>query len=64
MLFKNLEAFDRKPTDKSMVQKLADAYEMLGRLDDKKWVLDNYNHLFTKSPKKSRRSYSLKKGKK
>lgn len=33
-LFKNLEAYDRKPTDQSVVQKVANAYEILGRPDD------------------------------
>ncbi|PKI35134.1 hypothetical protein CRG98_044485 [Punica granatum] len=63
-LFKNLEAFDRKPTDKSVVQKVADAYEMLGRPDEKHRILDKYNDLFTESPKKSRKYSSPKKGKK
>lgn len=55
-LFKNLEAFDRKPPEKSIVQRVADAYEMLGLLEEKQRVLEKYNDLFTenKSPKKGR----------
>ncbi|KAK4799291.1 hypothetical protein SAY86_024656 [Trapa natans] len=64
MLFKNLEAYDRKPTDKSIVQKVADAYEMLGRLDDKQRVLEKYNYLFTESSRRSWKSPSSKKDKK
>lgn len=45
-LFKGLEAFDRKPPDTCIVQKVADAYEMLGLLDEKKRVLEKYNYLF------------------
>lgn len=48
-LFKGLEAFDRKPPDKSIVQKVADSYEMLGLLEEKKRVLEKYNYLFTES---------------
>ncbi|XP_058110837.1 uncharacterized protein LOC131253718 isoform X7 [Magnolia sinica] len=66
-LFKGLEAFDRKPPDKSIVQKVADAYEMLGLLEEQKRVLEKYKDLFTKSDqgnsKKSRRA-SLKTEKK
>ncbi|KAF6150133.1 hypothetical protein GIB67_023088 [Kingdonia uniflora] len=45
-LFKGLEAFDRKPQEKLVVQKVANAYEMLGLLDEQKRVLEKYNHLF------------------
>ncbi|KAL4637840.1 hypothetical protein ACB092_03G105900 [Castanea dentata] len=64
-LFKNLEAFDRKPPEKSIVQKVADAYEMLGLLQEKQRVLEKYNDLFTEngSPKKSRISPYKKKKK-
>ncbi|XP_058110831.1 pentatricopeptide repeat-containing protein At4g18975, chloroplastic isoform X2 [Magnolia sinica] len=66
-LVKGLEAFDRKPPDKSIVQKVADAYEMLGLLEEQKRVLEKYKDLFTKSDqgnsKKSRRA-SLKTEKK
>ncbi|XP_038710978.1 pentatricopeptide repeat-containing protein At4g18975, chloroplastic isoform X2 [Tripterygium wilfordii] len=57
-LFKGLEAFDRKPPEKSIVQKVADAYEVLGMLDEKERVLVKYDDLFIEtakgSPKKSR----------
>ncbi|XP_030966296.1 pentatricopeptide repeat-containing protein At4g18975, chloroplastic isoform X1 [Quercus lobata] len=64
-LFKNLEAFDRKPPEKSIVQRVADAYEMLGLLEEKQRVLEKYNDLFTenKSPKKGRISPYKKKKK-
>ncbi|KAF3673420.1 putative pentatricopeptide repeat-containing protein, chloroplastic-like isoform 2 [Capsicum annuum] len=59
-LFKGLEAFDRKPPDKSIVQKVADTYEVLGFLDQKDRLLEKYKDLFTGtwdgSPKGSRRS--------
>ncbi|KAL4599482.1 hypothetical protein ACB092_11G130500 [Castanea dentata] len=64
-LFKNLEAFDRKPPEKSIVQRVADAYEMLGLLEEKQRVLEKYNDLFTenRSPKKGRISPYKKKKK-
>ncbi|XP_043702505.1 pentatricopeptide repeat-containing protein At4g18975, chloroplastic [Telopea speciosissima] len=59
-LFKGLEAFDRKPPEKSIVQKVADAYELLGLPEEKKRILEKYNHLFTDTwrgqPKKSRKN--------
>ncbi|KAL6977834.1 hypothetical protein U1Q18_046767 [Sarracenia purpurea var. burkii] len=63
-LFKGLEAFDRKPPEKSIVQKVADAYEVLGFVDDRDRVLEKYKSLFSKteSPKKNR-NFSKKKGK-
>lgn len=45
-LFKGLEAFDRKPPEKSIVRKVADAYEMLGLLEEKERVLVKYEELF------------------
>lgn len=45
-LFKGLEAFDRKPPDKSIVQKVADTYEVLGFLDQKDHLLEKYKELF------------------
>ncbi|KAA8550271.1 hypothetical protein F0562_001955 [Nyssa sinensis] len=63
-LFKGLEAFDRQPPEKSIVQKVADAYEMLGLPEEKERVLEKFNDLFTKtskgSRKKSRRTPSKK----
>ncbi|GAA0152991.1 hypothetical protein LIER_11333 [Lithospermum erythrorhizon] len=63
-LFKGLEAFDRKPTEKSAVQKVADAYEMLGLLDEKERVMEKYKNLFEESSRvrtnKSKGSQSLK----
>ncbi|KAL0559915.1 hypothetical protein IC582_000296 [Cucumis melo] len=45
-LFKDLEAFGRKPPDKSIVQRVADACEMLGLLEEKERVLVKYKYLF------------------
>lgn len=47
-LFKDLEAFDRKPPDKSIVHKVANTYEILGLLEEKERVLQKYNDLLTK----------------
>nr|DAD32039.1 TPA_asm: hypothetical protein HUJ06_010890 [Nelumbo nucifera] len=59
-LFKGLEAFDRKPPEKAIVQKVADAYEILGRPEEKERILDKYNHLFTETwkgkPKRSQKA--------
>ncbi|XP_022154415.1 pentatricopeptide repeat-containing protein At4g18975, chloroplastic isoform X2 [Momordica charantia] len=46
-LFKDLEAFGRKPPEKSIVQRVADAYEMLGLHEEKERVLEKYKDLFT-----------------
>ncbi|KAJ4961694.1 hypothetical protein NE237_021604 [Protea cynaroides] len=63
-LFKGLEAFDRKPPEKSIVQKVADAYELLGLPEEKNRILEKYNHLFTDTwmgqPKKYRKNSQLK----
>lgn len=64
-LFKDLEAFDRKPPDKSIVQKVADAYEILGLLEEKERVLQKYNDLFTEDASlRTRRKAPPKKKKK
>ena len=62
-LFKDLESYDRKPTDKKIVQSVADAYELLGMLEEKERVLTKYSNLFlgTASDDKSRRSSRKKK---
>lgn len=64
-LFKGLEAFDRKPPEKSIVLKVANAYEMLGMVDDKERILQKYADLLSKtrkeSDKKSKRVKSKKK---
>ncbi|KAG8482477.1 hypothetical protein CXB51_024147 [Gossypium anomalum] len=64
-LFKGLEAFGRKPTDKSIVQRVADAYEMLGLLEEKERVLEKYKDVCTKMEKghKKSKQTSLKKKK-
>ncbi|CAK9170552.1 unnamed protein product [Ilex paraguariensis] len=48
-LFKGLEAFDRKPPEKLIVQKVADAYDLLGLLEDKERVLEKYKDLFNQT---------------
>ncbi|KAF5182085.1 Pentatricopeptide repeat-containing protein [Thalictrum thalictroides] len=61
-LFKGLQSYDRKPQDKLVIQKVADAYEMLGLLEEKNRVLEKYNdlYLFTEkrrgNPKKSKKA--------
>lgn len=63
-LFKGLESFDRKPPDKSVVQKVANAYEILGRLDEKNRILEKYDNLLSESRtsfKKSRKERHKKK---
>ncbi|KAI6698961.1 hypothetical protein NL676_019080 [Syzygium grande] len=62
-LFKGLEAFDRKPPEKSIVQKVADVYEVSGLVEEKTRLLEKYDYLFTESHKGSTKSTS-KKGKK
>ncbi|MED6106868.1 hypothetical protein PIB30_008566 [Stylosanthes scabra] len=59
-LFKGLEAFDRKPRDKTIIRKVANAYEMLDLHQEKERVLEKYSNLFTEegSIKKARRSSS------
>lgn len=62
-LFKDLESYDRKPPDKHIVQTVADAYELLGMLDEKEKVVMKYSNLLlsTASEEKSRRSSRKKK---
>lgn len=65
-LFKGLEAFDRKPPEKSIVQKVSNAYELLGLPEEKERILEKYKDLFVdkktkkishnRSPKKARPS--------
>ncbi|KAL9227093.1 hypothetical protein vseg_002829 [Gypsophila vaccaria] len=50
-LFKGLEAFDRKPPDKLIVQKVEVAYDLLGLIDDKERLLEKYTSLLNKNPK-------------
>ncbi|CAI9113810.1 OLC1v1014491C3 [Oldenlandia corymbosa var. corymbosa] len=53
-LFKELEAFDRKLPDKSVVQKVADAYDVLGFIEEKERVLAKYEELFTQKSQKAK----------
>lgn len=59
-LFKGLEAFDRKPPEKSIVQKVADAYEMLGLLEEKERVVQKYKDLPAETRKESHKKKSKK----
>ncbi|CAI0411000.1 unnamed protein product [Linum tenue] len=45
-LFKGMEAFDRKLYDKVIVQRVANAHEMLGMPEEKKRVLQKYADVF------------------
>ncbi|KAL8538721.1 hypothetical protein ACS0TY_000655 [Phlomoides rotata] len=51
-LFKGLESFDRKPPEKSIVQKVADAYDLLGLPEEKERILKKYKDLFAESSSK------------
>ena len=57
-LFRDLERYDRKPPDKHIVQIVADAYELLGMVEEKERVLEKYSSLFlgAASDEQSRRS--------
>ncbi|KAF7828392.1 pentatricopeptide repeat-containing protein [Senna tora] len=59
-LFRGLEAFDRKPRDKLIIQKVANAFEMLGLLQEKERVLEKYSYVFDEEgpTKKSRKGLS------
>ncbi|KAM7263446.1 hypothetical protein ACFE04_001129 [Oxalis oulophora] len=52
-LFKGLEAYDRKPPEKVIVQRVADAYEMLGLPQEKERVMEKYKELFAETRKES-----------
>ncbi|XP_013602348.1 PREDICTED: pentatricopeptide repeat-containing protein At4g21190-like isoform X1 [Brassica oleracea var. oleracea] len=62
-LFRDLERYDRKPPDKHIVQIVADAYELLGMVEEKERVLEKYSSLFlgATSDEQSRRSSRKKK---
>lgn len=63
-LFKGLEAFDRKPPEKKVVKKVANAYEMLGLNEERDRVLEKYKSLFSETGKlKKSRKVSKKKKK-
>ncbi|XP_073132591.1 pentatricopeptide repeat-containing protein At4g18975, chloroplastic-like [Henckelia pumila] len=67
-LFNGLEDFDRKPPEKSIVRKVADAYEILGKPEEKERILEKYKDLFAETPnakaKKHGPSHKRKSGKK
>ncbi|EPS70788.1 hypothetical protein M569_03973, partial [Genlisea aurea] len=48
-LFKGLESFDRKPPEKSIVNKVANACELIGLVDEKERILEKYKDLFLES---------------
>uniref|UniRef100_M4EUL9 Pentatricopeptide repeat-containing protein n=1 Tax=Brassica campestris TaxID=3711 RepID=M4EUL9_BRACM len=62
-LFRDMERYDRKPPDKHIVQIVADAYELLGMVEEKERVLEKYSSLFlgAASDEQSRRSSRKKK---
>ncbi|CAI0384196.1 unnamed protein product [Linum tenue] len=53
-LFKGMEAFDRKLYDKVIVQRVANAHEMLGMPEEKERVLQKYADVFAETEKKQR----------
>lgn len=53
-LFNDLESYERRPPNKSIVQKVADAYGILGQLDEKNRITEKYGDLFSKSPRKTK----------
>lgn len=65
-LFKGLGSFDRKPPEKSIVQKVANAYELLGFPVEKERILEKYKNLFDESfagkSKKLSQNHSTRKG--
>lgn len=61
-LFKGLESFDRKPQEKSTVQKVSNAYELLGLTEEKERILEKYKNLLARSSnKKTKKTSSPKK---
>ncbi|CAN6468465.1 unnamed protein product [Victoria cruziana] len=50
-LFKDLGAFGRKPPNGSIILKIADSYELLGLIDEKKKVLEKYDDLVSELSK-------------
>jgi hypothetical protein len=56
-LFRCLESYGRKPPRKSIVRKVADAYEVLGLPEEKEKLLNEYNYLFDKSSDVNKKKY-------
>uniref|UniRef100_A0A0D9XNK9 Uncharacterized protein n=1 Tax=Leersia perrieri TaxID=77586 RepID=A0A0D9XNK9_9ORYZ len=54
-LFKNLEAYGRKPPSKDIVRKVEDAYEMLGLTKEKEELLEKYKDLYNEPSSNDRR---------
>lgn len=52
-LFKSLEAFGRKPPEKSIVMKVVNAYEILGMVDEKERVMQKYSDLLSQTRKEA-----------
>ncbi|KAL2929006.1 hypothetical protein RDABS01_034417 [Bienertia sinuspersici] len=59
-LFQRLEAFDRKPPEKAILQKVVDAYELLGLVDEKERLLVKYDDLLRKTRDESKKSKKVK----
>ncbi|XP_078169264.1 pentatricopeptide repeat-containing protein At4g18975, chloroplastic-like isoform X1 [Carex rostrata] len=56
-LFRHIESYGRKPPRKSIVRKVADAYEVLGLSEEKDKLLKEYSYLFDKSSDENKRRY-------
>ncbi|XP_074557942.1 pentatricopeptide repeat-containing protein At4g21190 [Curcuma longa] len=56
-LFQSLESFGRKYPSKSIVRKVADAYVVLGLLEEKNKLLEKYNKLFSEESDQTSRSF-------
>ncbi|KAH9318166.1 hypothetical protein KI387_019935, partial [Taxus chinensis] len=48
-LFNDLEMYNRKPPDKTIIKTVADAYELLGLEEEQERVLEKYSSLFKES---------------
>ncbi|XP_062204624.1 pentatricopeptide repeat-containing protein At4g18975, chloroplastic-like [Phragmites australis] len=57
-LFKELEAYGRKPPSKDIIRKVEDAYDMLGLLEEKKALLDKYKDIYNKPSRDDRKKGS------
>ncbi|KAL8170348.1 hypothetical protein V2J09_022152 [Rumex salicifolius] len=62
-LFKGLEAFGRTPPEKSIVQKVVNAYEILGMASEKERVMQKYSNLLSQTRKEADHKKKSKKSK-
>ncbi|KAL8147297.1 hypothetical protein AgCh_004859 [Apium graveolens] len=56
-LSKNMEAYDRKINEKSVLMKIADSYEMLGLVEEKDRILKKYSELIDDTSRKHTKKY-------